>query len=262
LLKERKRKSGEYRDRWDGRNDAGRLVPDGIYYAVANYEAGGKKIRLDLRESTGGVAGNPSRNTLDPSFSPFAGEPLKVDFTLEEAAEVTAFIGLLSVDTRFITFYQRKPLGRGNHTILWNGENAEGRLVHPPDNDQFLFGIFRFSLPDNAVLVENSVQVSELTVKPSIFVPGPGKNSVISFDVTRPAKIELVVFNADTGTEIGRRQYKRVNAGRKRIRWDGRIKVNGASTLVAPGRYRLGITAIAGSNSRSLTNYIVQQIYY
>jgi flagellar hook assembly protein FlgD len=55
-----------------------------------------------------------------------------VDFTLEEASEVTAFVGQYDTDTRWVTFMQRTPLGSGTHRVTWNGTNSKGQIAHPP----------------------------------------------------------------------------------------------------------------------------------
>lgn len=263
LKQTRRRKAGTYRDLWDGRDDAGRIVKDGAYYAVAKYEVDGKTTRLDLRDSTGGRQSSPRRNQIDSSFSPFAGEPLTINFTLNKAAKVTAFMGLLNVNTRLLTFYQRQPIGAGEHTIVWNGENANGQLVHPPSRDRFLFGIFEFSLADNAVVVANTAEVSDVKATPAIFVPGPTSTSTLTFSLSKIADVEMLIIDAENGAEVGRRLYKKRRAGENTINWDGRVIVGrNTRSFVAPGRYRIGIRAVMPNGTRSIAVYTLQQVYF
>jgi len=70
-----------------------------------------------------------------------------------------------------VTFLQRDPQGRGTHAVVWNGENNDGELIHPPPGDSFLFGIFAYTLPDNAIYVRSGAHLSNVSVAPSIFDP-------------------------------------------------------------------------------------------
>ncbi|MGR9116089.1 MAG: PKD domain-containing protein [Gammaproteobacteria bacterium] len=260
------RGAGSYSDVWDGRDDAGQLVPEGVYYAVLEYDFSGETRSVDLTNSTGGSRYNPSRTRIPSSFSPFAGQPLVIDFTLPRASEVTAFIGRFHVDTRLITFYDRLPFGRGTHRIVWNGENAEGQLIHPPSGDRFLFGIWGYNLPNNALFVKNSAQVSGLSVTPSILVPsdhvdvnGNIKQSDITFNLNKVADVELIVFDAESGGALASRYFRQLPPGSNTVHWDSRDD-NG--TFVAPGRYRLGLAAIDSIGHRSIRLYALQRIYY
>lgn len=265
-LAQTNRAAGSYSDVWDGRDDAGQLVPEGVYYAVLEYDFSGEKRSVDLTNSTGGSRYNPSRTRIPSSFSPFAGQPLVIDFTLPRASEVTAFIGRFNVDTRLITFYDRLPFGRGTHRIVWNGENAEGQLIHPPSGDRFLFGIWGYNLPSNALFVKNSARISGLSVAPSILVPsdhvdtnGNVKQSDITFSLNKAADVELIVFDAKTGGALASRFYKQLSSGTNTVHWDSRDD-NG--TFVVPGRYRLGLAAIDSTGHRSIRLYALQRVYY
>ncbi len=255
------RVSDTYDDIWDGKNDAGEFVAEGDYRAVILYELEGVIKRFDLSTSTGGDSFNPRRTSIPSGFQPFAGNPLVIDFTLTRSSEVTAFMGRFDVNTRLITFMQRLPLGKGVHRIVWNGEDSTGQLIHPPAGDEFLFGIFGFTLPDNAIYVRSGSHISDLTVSPSIFVPDSVSNtrSTLSFTLTNAADISLLIYNADEGTLVAKRSFNGLAAGSNTVFWDGK---NDAEIFVSPGRYRLGVTAIDNNGFQSITNYVVQQVYF
>lgn len=254
------RSAGTYDDVWGGENDAGANVPEGDYYAVLLYEIDGQVNRLDLRQTTGGGQYNPTRSRLPTSFAPFDGNPLVINFTLTTASEVTAFMGRFNVNTRLVTFFERKPLGRGTHTIVWNGENGDGQLIHPPPGDRFLFGIFAFRFPNNGIYVKSNANVSGVSASPAIFDPDGELPSSISFTLSKPADVELLVANAEAGGVMARIPYTGLDAGVNIIEWDGR---NEQGEFLAPGRYRLGITAVDPvTGSRSITVYTVQRLYY
>jgi PKD repeat protein len=259
------RTAGTYVDRWDGKDDAGNVLPEADYYAVLIYEFDGVSQRLDLSLTTGGTQYNPPRTGIPSMFSPFAGDPLDIDFTLSRASEVTAFIGRFNVDVRLVTFLQREVLGLGTYRITWNGENGDGVLIKPPPGDAFLFGIFGYTLPDNAIVVKSGAQVGTVAATPSIFDPTTLDNSGnpalsnISFTLSRPATVELVVANTATGAVLGRFQYPGRAAGPNLITWDGKTNTG---VLAAPGRYRLGLTAVQANGKKSITQYVLQRVFY
>jgi hypothetical protein len=142
------RSAGSYTDTWDGTDDHGTVLPQGVYFVILEYQFAGEARRVDLTHSTGGVPYNPRRNDLPKTFKPFAGDLLTIHFTIPPdrgASEVLAFIGLdekdTSKDTRFITLLDRVPFGVGTYTIKWDGLDANGTFAVPPLRDQFLFGI-------------------------------------------------------------------------------------------------------------------------
>ncbi len=260
------RPAGTYNDPWDGTDEGGALVTEGPYYAILLYEENNAVKRLDLALTTGGQQYNPPRTGIPGTFSPFAGQPLTIDFTLARASEVTAFMGRYNANVRLITFLQRVPLGRGTHRIVWNGENSAGQLIHPPPGDQFLFGIFGYYFPDNAIYVRSGAHVSNLSVAPAIFDPsghqddrGTPERSALTFTLNKAANVEVVVSNATSGAAVARRFFTGLQSGGNTVYWDGRDDQN---QLVAPGRYRLGVAAIDSSGYRSLLLYAVQRVYY
>lgn len=266
ILVDETRAAGSYSDNWDGLDDDGNLVPEGPYFAVLEYDFSGEVRTIDLTNTTGGARSSPPRTGIPSSFAPFAGQPLTIDFTLNRAAEVLAFIGRFNVDTRLVTFLNRQPLGKGTHQLTWNGENAEGQLIHPPSGDRFLFGVFAFTLPDNALYVRSGATVSGLSVGPPIFDPsgyvddqGTPEQSEIIFSLSKAVSAELIVSDATTGTIVTTRNYPDLVVGENTVLWDGRDD-NGI--YVAPGRYRLGIAAIDNTGYKSLRVYAVQRVYY
>jgi PKD repeat protein len=256
------RTAGTYSDVWSGEDDSGVLAKEGLYRAILSYvQADGTDARLDLSTSTGGGSYNPSRSNIPGSFSPLAGEPLEINFTLNRASEVTAFIGRYNVNTRLVTFMQRQPLGKGVHTITWNGENSEGELIHPPEGDSFLFGIFGYYLADNEIYLRSGAHVSDLSVSPTILTPDSveGSQSTILFTLSKASDVQLSINDADTGSLVSVISYPSLSEGENQIIWDGK---NQTGEYVVPGRYRLGIKAVDQNGFQSITEYALQQVYY
>lgn len=265
LLPRTSRNAGAYTDTWDGKDDSGAFVPEGVYLAVLLYETGGVTKRLDLSTTTGGLESNPTRSAIPATFSPFDGQPLTINFTLTRAAEVTAFMGSFNVNTRYVTFYTRQPFGRGTYQITWNGDNTEGQLIQPAPGDSFLFGIFQYTLPDNGIFVRGGVALSGLKAAPSIFDPtgftdaGQRNLGTVSFQLTQAATVELTVQDTLSGAVIRRLQVPGLSAGQNTITWDGKA---GDGRYAAPGTYRIGAVAIQSNGFKSLVSYTLQRVYY
>ena len=259
------RAAGTFTDTWDGKNDAGQFVAEGIYKVVLLYELDGQQQRLDLSATTGGTEYNPSRTGIPSTFEPYNNRPLTIDFTLSRASEVTAFMGSFNVNTRYVTFYTRQAFGKGTYRITWNGENAEGQIIKPAPGDSFLFGIFGYTLPNNGVFVRNGVQLSAMTSSPPIFDPtgltpaATPNQCAVQFSLSLSATAELVIQDAITGAVVNRLQYPSLAAGINSVRWDGKTS---DGRYAAPGTYRLGITAIQANGFRSLTSFVLQRVYY
>jgi PKD repeat protein len=214
LLVDQTRTAGTYNDPWDGSDDAGELLPQGIYHAILEYQVGDEWRRVDLTNSTGGVRYNPSRRGLPSTFRPFEDDLLEITFTVpgsRGASEIQAFVGLFNTDTRIVTLLDRDPLGVGTHTIYWNGLDGDGNLAVAPPGDQFLFGIWGFTLPDNAIFIQAAPVLTDVTVDPNYFDPATPDFltpdtpvATVNYRLDKTATVELTVTNLQTGSVVKR----------------------------------------------------------
>jgi len=259
------RGAGTYNDSWDGRDDAGSLLPDGNYYAVLQYDIGATTKQVDLTATTGGTRYNPSRNSVGGTFSPFANDPLDIVFSVpssQGASEILAFVGLFNSDTRLVTLLDRKPFGVGTHTIYWDGLLPNGSRAVAPPGDSFLFGIWGYRLPDNAIYLASAPVISNFSVQPTQYSPtrDGSRPLQIGFDLSKAADLDLSVTNLTTGGVVFNGRFRGFTAGAgKVLNWDGR---NSSGLLPDKGEYRLALTAIDGSGSTSLTRYLLIRVFY
>lgn len=259
------RAAGTHTDVWDGKDNRGQYVTEGIYKLVLLYELNGVVQRLDASATQGGDLYFPTRSTLPSTFEPYNGKPLVIEFTLARASEVSAFIGSSNVDARYVTFYTRRPFGRGTVRLTWSGESADGQIVKPALRDAFAFGIYGYTLSDNSVMVRNGVQLSALTSAPPIFDPtGLTATAVpirctVQFSLSLPATAELTVQDAITGAVVNRLQFLNLPAGTQSVSWDGTAS---DGRFVAPGTYLIGVTAIQADGFRSLSSFVLQRVFY
>jgi len=221
------RAAGTYNDHWDGRDDAGDLLPDGDYYAILEYDSGGKTERIDLTDSTGGSRYNPSRDRLPSRFDPYENDSLPITFRVPSnrgASGVLAFVGLFNTDTRLITLLDRKPFGVGTHTIYWDGLLPDGSFAVPPPGDSFLFGIWGYTLPDNAIYLSSAPTISNFSVQPTLNSPtrDGSRPFRITFDLDQDADLELLIVNLATGSVVFTKRFPGITAGTgQTLAWDG-----------------------------------------
>ena len=259
------RDPGNYNDIWDGKRVNGTSVKEGKYYAVLLYKVGDEIKRLDLRNTTGGDRYNPSRSNAPRSFAPFDNRPLAINFSLPRSSEVVSFMGYSNSNTRIVTFRSRQPLGRGSYTDTWNAQNDEGVLITPPPGKWFMYGIWAFSLADNAIYVKSGAHVSAVTATPPIYTPdaheADGKPATlkINFSLNKDANVELELFDAKTGITVATREYTGLSAGEQTIEFNGK---NNHDIYLAPGIYTLGLRAVDENGYRSIMEYTVTRIYY
>lgn len=264
------RPAGTYQDFWNGRDDGGNLLPQAPYFAVLEYLVAGETLRVDLTDTTGGVRYNPSRNSLPSVFRPFEDSLLTVNFTIPAsrgASEILAFIGLFNVDTRFITLLERVPLGVGTHTIHWDGRAPDGSPAEPPPGDAFLFGIFGFTLPDNAIMIQSAPVVSGVQVNPNYFDPSTpdflspdAPVAVVTYNLNKTADVELTVTNLQTGAVLRRFFVPSVAPGNGHtIAWDGRAE---DGLFADKGDYRLTLRAIDSAGNASINRFALVRVFH
>lgn len=264
------RVAGNYTNAWDGRDDTGRLLPEGAYYAILEYVVGGETKQIDLSATTGGTRYNPSRSSLPSKFYPFNDNMLTITFTVPSnrgASEVTAFIGLFNTDVRFLTLTERQPFGVGTHTLIWDGVDPNGHFAVPPPGDQFLFGIWGYVLPDNAIFLQSAPELSNVSVDPNYFDPSTpdyltpaDPTAVVTFTLSETANVELTVASLTTASTLRRISHLNMPAGTNQVVvWNGRAD-NGM--FVDRGDYQLTLRATDSTGSTSLARYSLVRVYY
>jgi len=258
------RDSGNYSDSWNAL-EGNSSIKEGKYYAVLLYKENGEIKRLDLRDTTGGARYNPARNNAPRSFAPLDNRPLKMTFTLPRASEVISFMGYSYSNTRIITFRSRESLGKGTYTDIWNGQNDEGVLIEAPSGKYFMYGVWAYTLADNAIYVKSGAYVSNLIATPPIYSPdsheAEGKQSTlkVSFELNKASDIELELYDAKRGVLVASRQYIGLSSGEQTIKYDGK---DNHGDYLYPGTYTLGIRAIDENGFRSIMQYTIIRIYY
>src|SRR5207249_2839526 len=144
--------------------------------------------------------------------------------------------------------FSNVPLGRGIHTIYWEGTDREGNVIAPPRFDSFSINFGGFELPQNAIFVESAPQITDVAANPNYLDPftgdfstGPGQATKITFTVTKSARVIVQVFSVETNVLLRTVTLPNIGAGGAVIQWDGRTD---SGLFAAPGSYRLALKAV------------------
>jgi PKD repeat protein len=283
LVSNVQRAVGQYKDTWDGKDDNGNIVPDGVYYAIFQYTANSQTQTVDLTNTTGGdqitfdyswtqnwtlttVDGTNCWSYSSCTISPYANDFMKFSFPLKQAAIMTAAIRLTYGTTQVASLFTSMPLGQGPHVIYWEGTDEQGNVIAPPPNDYFSPNIGGFTLPQNAVVVEQAPQISSVAANPNYldpftgsFLSGTGQPTTISFTLSKQATVVLQVASVDSGGLLRTITQPNVAAGNSTIAWDGRAD-NGL--FAAQGSYRLALKAVDAQGNQSIIRYVLVKVFY
>jgi len=265
------RAAGSYVDQWNCRDDAGNVVREEVYYAILQYLAGGQLRSVDLTNSGGVLSGwaynMEGQNCFSCAyvFRPLEDDLLDADFTIPAASEMSLSIRLFNAVDEVVSVFDRRLYGGGTHKIQWDGADLQGRLVAPPPGEQFMFGLTRFTLANNAILVEARPQITDLKADPNYFDPATGDfltpgpaTTTLSFTLSKPATVVLQVFNTTTNSLL-RTISKNSGAGAETVAWDGRAD---GGLFADKGDYRLSLKAVDSAGNQSIVHYARVRVFY
>lgn len=281
--------SGEYSFTWDGRNDSGEIPAPGDYYAVIRYRTNDEREEtIDLRTTTGGLIFYPNDssvgNTCDRgvdcgtltisgvdistgvnAIQPFGETPVNFAFDLPQNGKVSAYVTVRgSENFSPATFFRSRNLAQGDYSVNWFADGTDGKLLPSRTRNRgYVPAIFGLSASDNAIFLSHDTKIENFTVSPSIFYPSISSNGLtnaMTFDLTRQADILMRVDSLDAGTEVYRRTFADVSAGTNvTLGWDGKVS---DTEFIAPGGYRITLSALDEYNQTSLSVSALQRIQY
>jgi flagellar hook assembly protein FlgD len=271
------RNAGSYSDTWNGMDDNGAVVPEGEYFAILRYLANGVPVFVDPTTTTGNQFYNPGwslattkgGSCFNCPFAPYDNNFLQATFTLSQASEVTVSIRGFNTVNEVALLFDRKPFGRGaTYTVVWEGTNAAGQLVHPSlyGDSQFIFGMTAYTLPSNGIFVETAPSISNVSVTPNYYDPFTGDflspqkpTANVSYALSKTSTVQLQVYRVGTNTLVRTIDIPNAAAGNGAVGWDGK---NDNGILVDKGDYRLAVKAIDSAGNQSLVRYALMKVFY
>ncbi len=276
LVSNEYRDMGSYADYWDCKDDNGFVVNDGAHYAILQYIVDGQVQTYDLTDSTGGTRytgfrANTGGSQSNPrTLSPFEDDFLPITITLNNAAEVTLFVGYLwGQDTRIRTLTNRVPFPAGTHTVYWDGLDDNEQLATAPPGWYLIPGAWAYTLPDNAMYMTGGrPQIIDIAAEPNYFSPfsekcdenGMGEGIILTYSVSEAvAQAEFRVYSLETGGLLRTDVQNSIPSGENTYFWDGK---NNNGEYVDIGDYQVGLIARDGEGNESMLRYTLIRIDY
>ena len=242
---------------WNGRNDAGAVVPDGTYQAaiIAFDDAGnsaGRTFAVRVDTTPAVVATGASLVSFSPNGDGTA-DSTTLSWHSNESAAGTAKIyrGTTLVRTWTIS-------ARASWAVAWNGKKADGTVLA---DGHYRYRVDVRDAAGNRTVVEKAITIDRTVGSlrwSRSFYPQDGDSltptSALSYKLTRQATTTLRIFDA-RGTLVRTVWTNKVQAaGTRSWSWNGKTATG---AYVAPGRYvaQLTATSTLGSSilSRSVT---------
>jgi spore germination protein YaaH/flagellar hook assembly protein FlgD len=242
---------------WNGKDDAGRIVPDGWYRitvwtadASNNRAAAVKDVTVDRRPAA--VIARSSSSFISPDGDGHADRT-----TLSMTAD-SAITGSARVFDSHGTTVRRWTFSKATGgSWVWNGRNSAGTTV--PDG-RYTFRIAGLDRAGNRTIRDVPVTVDRtirsVTWSRSSFAPKAGQHARLTFSLRRSAKVTLSIMQ---GSTVVRTIWttKALAAGSHGWTWDGRTA---SGALARPGTYRAVVRATSWVGTSSFSRTIVVRL--
>ena len=287
------RAAGARDDYWDGTNDAGQLVGDGVYRYSITVTEGSSSMTWD---EAGQVVGTGGRTQLEyvqckdkngvwrgcgdaPTnfdFDPYANKPLRIRYCVgggtppacsaSGPANVIAKVAsnVEISDTCDAGCYINEYQSTGAHEYAWYGWSVGNAYVA---GLPYMTVVRQFDVIDrNATVVYGmAATISVTAIQPPIFNPAAGTTTVgqdyqvaVTSYSNRQVTLKAEFRNASSGSILRTINMGPSAPGNLTIHWDGRAD-NGE--WVAPGQYQVIITATDSAGGSATVKPLVNVRY-
>jgi flagellar hook assembly protein FlgD len=267
LVFDESRAAGTYEDIWDGRNDAGQLVPDGAYFFLIEYTVSNGTYIYDLRTAAL-YEQNYSGITHPSIFAPYEDDFYQVTYELPKPAYVRMHtwtwdygygpMGLVK------TLLVKELIGAGTHTEIWDGTDDKGRPA--PTDKLYALGQIFWEVPDNAIIIKGGrPEITDVSADPNYFSPvynpygsTPTPTTIVRYHLSESSDVACTVVNAQ-GLVVKMISKQNLPAGSNAIVWDGR---DDDGNMVSAGRYTISLLATDGKGNQSKPRSAFLVVYY
>jgi len=261
------RNAGIYNgDIWNGRNQAGMLLPDGAYLYSATVTAGGYILTWD-QTTTYPLSQFQYMYPPLVSFDPFNNNPLPISYNFAYAGRVTivfdqAGTGLITHDCNPPRYclLNNKYEESGPHTVYWTGTDGTGAMRG--DLARVAVVTDRYLFSQNAVVQFGSKPtLTNVRVTPPVFGPTLGNQNItltLSTYQSQAVSVTVSILNQASLSVLRTITVPTQGPGNATIPWDGRAD-NGM--LVAPGFYTITVT-VTDSLGNTVTGRALTTVQY
>ena len=239
---------------WDGRNDAGKVVPDGSYRIIVwtadasnNRAAVSKTVIVDRTPASVSLSAAP--DVISPNGD---GRGDTMALGMRANAAISGSARLLDKNGAQVRRWTFSQVGSGIWT--WDGRTSAGPRVADGRYTLRVWGLDHAgnsTIRDLVVRVDRTIR--SVTWSRSSFNPRTGQKARVAFTLGRPAVVTISIRQGSTVVR-GIWQGKSLGAGSTAWTWNGRTP---AGVLVAPGTYTAVVTAVSWIGSSSFTRSIV-----
>ncbi len=245
------RAAGSYADPWNGRNDAGALVPDGPYFYVATVTDGTNSLTWDLTNQYVPPDNLTKDSQGTQSFDPFNNRPMTYTYNFGHPSLVTivafnskTLAGQTCAQlTGGVCISDNRYEESGWHTVTWAGVDASGVYrAEGFDTATITSNLDHFS-KNAVVLFGTKPTVQNVAINPPVFAP-LFATPVVSFDLgtyqNQPVTVTITFLNQTSVSTLRTITLPNQAPAHVTVPWDGRAD-NGM--FVAPASYTITVTA-------------------
>jgi flagellar hook assembly protein FlgD len=239
------RTANTYPDQWDGKNNAGNIVPDGGYFYTATVSVPGYTMDWNLSDQyvdAYTISDHPSLSAFDL----FAGVPLQYSYDTTQPSQVSIIhapstsIAPNCAAPQYCSVISRYEPS-GSHSGSWAGVDSTGAFR--PDLDCMGAYATQETFSKNAVVIYGTrPTLTNLSITPLLFTPINGSQTV-EFDVgayqSLACDITVAFINQSSVSALRTITLSQHAVGHVSVSWDGRA---GNGDLVAPGFYTVTVT--------------------
>jgi hypothetical protein len=232
---------------WNGRDDAGALLPFRAYgYTIEPTVADELGLYDPVYNNTCPVALTDS--SVTPGFNPYNNERCEVAYYLGPAQPVPAWVMVTIVDTSpqpdsvcrdLVPLFPRRA---GANVEYWDGRDKNGRIAA---GLPYSVRGWTQCLPVNSIVTEPpALSVTGITCRPYVFRPLFNEITAMKYTISTAARVTLRVFDpADqfVVTLVDEEQL----AGEHTVEWDG-TDLEGAYVRDS-GNYRIEVSLSDGN---------------
>lgn len=265
--------SGRHNVYWDGQNAVDEVLEPGLYTFIVTAETDDGRLSVygldyaqgDVEIRSADVSIVDSEGVEKQDFNPYAGDKVRIAYTLDANAWVT--IGGADMNGYALEGAPRKA---GDRVEMWDGRNTDGIVAANGAVGLWARGDL---LPENAVVIveaapstDNGV-ISDVTADPYVMTPAYGDVCAIRYTVADPDVQRLEIAISDT--HGNRRIYKKESlpsTGSKSFLWNGTIGVDDDAIVWsgnAAGQedYAVEITAFDEDDAVMATEGTIVRVY-
>lgn len=243
---------GSYSPAWDGKDNGGQLVHDGIYTYKFFADDGANQVAVNGPDTISIDAGPPEITGVSASLGSFSPngdgsqDTADINYTLSENSTVTIVI-YDSGNNPVRTLVNGAARDFGANSEVWNGRNDSNSLV--PD------GTYTYKIDAYDFLFQNAVQktgdvvvdtvisnLSGVGDTPDPFAPDGSNFNTISYTVSEGVYVTIKIYNQGSGNLVRTLVNNEYRAsGPQDDNWNGKDEL---FNILADGRYEYRINMV------------------